>query len=108
MTALDGALALAQVHDIAVDVAEDLHLDVARLGEIALEEDGGVSKGRLRFASRRLQGVVKVLRALDDADDQARARYPALGLMVVLRRVEALGDAVVPAWLAAALELADG
>ena len=49
-----------------------------------------------------------VVAPLDDADDQARARYPALGLMVVLRRVEALGDAVVPAWLAAALELADG
>lgn len=32
-----------------------------------------------------------------------RASYPDLGLMIELRRVEALGDAVTPAWLAAAL-----
>jgi folate-binding protein YgfZ len=37
------------------------------------------------------------------AGDRTRAAYPALGLMVELRRVEALGDAIVPEWLAAAL-----
>lgn len=37
-------------------------------------------------------------------DDRERARYEALGLMVSLRRVEALGDALRPAWLVAALE----
>ncbi|PZP18126.1 MAG: folate-binding protein YgfZ, partial [Sphingomonas hengshuiensis] len=31
------------------------------------------------------------------------ASYPDLGLMVELRRVEALGDALRPAWLVAAL-----
>jgi folate-binding protein YgfZ len=37
------------------------------------------------------------------AGDRTRAAYPDLGLMVELRRVEALGDAIVPEWLAAAL-----
>lgn len=35
--------------------------------------------------------------------DRTRATYPELGLMVEHRRVEALGDALVPAWLGAAL-----
>ena len=35
--------------------------------------------------------------------DRTRAVYPDLGLMVELRRVEALGDAIVPSWLATAL-----
>ncbi len=37
------------------------------------------------------------------AGDRTRAAYPDLGLMVELRRVEALGDAIVPEWLAAAV-----
>ncbi len=37
------------------------------------------------------------------AGDRTRALYPALGLMVEHRRIEALGDALRPAWLAAAL-----
>ncbi|MBY0338300.1 MAG: folate-binding protein [Acetobacteraceae bacterium] len=40
-------------------------------------------------------------------DPRARVCYPALGLMVTLRRVEALGDAHVPGWLAEALAEAD-
>jgi folate-binding protein YgfZ len=37
------------------------------------------------------------------AGDRTRAAYPDLGLMVELRRIEALGDAIVPEWLAGAL-----
>lgn len=37
------------------------------------------------------------------AGERTRAVYPDLGLMVELRRVEALGDAIVPPWLTAAL-----
>lgn len=40
------------------------------------------------------------------AGDRTRAVYPDLGLMVELRRVEALGDAIVPPWLATALAAA--
>lgn len=35
--------------------------------------------------------------------DRTRARYPDLGLMVEHRRIEALGDALLPDWLAAAI-----
>lgn len=38
-----------------------------------------------------------------EAGDRTRAVYPDIGLMVELRRVEALGDAIVPDWLATAL-----
>ena len=44
-----------------------------------------------------------VVAPLGEAGERTRATYPELGLMVELRRVEALGDAIVPAWLAAAL-----
>ncbi|MEO5937711.1 MAG: folate-binding protein [Sphingomonas sp.] len=37
------------------------------------------------------------------AGDRTRAVYPDQGLMIELRRVEALGDAIVPEWLAGAL-----
>jgi tRNA-modifying protein YgfZ len=44
-----------------------------------------------------------VVAPLGEAGARTRAVYPDLGLMVEHRRVEALGDALVPDWLAAAL-----
>lgn len=44
-----------------------------------------------------------VIAPLAEPGARTRATYPDLGLMVELRRTEALGDAIVPAWLAAAL-----
>ena len=44
-----------------------------------------------------------VVAPLAESGDRTRATYPDLGLMVEHRRVEALGDAIVPDWLAAAL-----
>ncbi|MES2442797.1 MAG: folate-binding protein [Pseudomonadota bacterium] len=44
-----------------------------------------------------------VVAPLGEQGERTRAAYPELGLMVELRRVEALGDALVPGWLAAAL-----
>ena len=44
-----------------------------------------------------------VVSLLCEPGDRTRAAYPDLGLMVEQRRVEALGDALRPAWLAAAL-----
>ncbi len=44
-----------------------------------------------------------VVAPLAEAGERTRAAYPDLGLMVELRRVEALGDAIMPDWLAAAL-----
>ncbi|WP_342658149.1 folate-binding protein [Sphingomonas sp. NY01] len=44
-----------------------------------------------------------VVAPLGEAGDRTRATYPELGLMVEHCRVEALGDALIPAWLAPAL-----
>jgi hypothetical protein len=48
-----------------------------------------------------------VVAPLDSADDRARTEYPELGLMVTHRRIEALGDALRPAWLTEALAAQD-
>jgi len=45
-----------------------------------------------------------VVAPLGEAGDRTRASYPELGLMVEHRRVEALGDAIRPDWLATALQ----
>jgi hypothetical protein len=50
---LDRALALAEVHHVAVMVADDLELDVAGVVEILLDVDVAVAEGRLRLALRR-------------------------------------------------------
>ncbi|HEX4695733.1 folate-binding protein [Sphingomonas sp.] len=44
-----------------------------------------------------------VVAPIAPASDRTRAVYSDLGLMVELRRVEAMGDAIIPDWLAAAL-----
>jgi folate-binding protein YgfZ len=44
-----------------------------------------------------------VVAPLDPAEPKRRAAYPDLGLMVALRRVKALGDALRPDWLVAAV-----
>jgi folate-binding protein YgfZ len=44
-----------------------------------------------------------VVAPLREGEAKMRAAYPDLGLMVTLRRVDALDDALVPDWLAAAL-----
>jgi folate-binding protein YgfZ len=44
-----------------------------------------------------------VVAPLGEPGDRTRATYPDLGLMVEHRRVEAIGDALRPDWLAAAL-----
>lgn len=44
-----------------------------------------------------------VVAPLGEAGDRTRTAYPELGLMIEHRRVEALGDAIMPEWLAAAL-----
>ena len=47
-----------------------------------------------------------VVAPIAPAGERTRAVYPDLGLMVELRRVEALGDAIIPSWLATALAAA--
>lgn len=44
-----------------------------------------------------------VVAPFTEPSNRTRTTYPELGLMIEHRRVEALGDAVIPTWLAAAL-----
>ncbi|MNN28293.1 hypothetical protein D3C81_1418570 [compost metagenome] len=50
VAALQRAVALVQVDDIAVAVAEDLHLDVTRTGDVALDQDARIAEGGLPLA----------------------------------------------------------
>jgi hypothetical protein len=50
VAALDRAVALPQVHEVAVRVAEDLHLDVLGAGDVALDEH--LARGRRRRRPR--------------------------------------------------------
>ena len=52
MAPLDRALALAEVHHVAVVVADDLELDVARVLEVLLDVDVAVAEGGLGLALR--------------------------------------------------------
>ena len=44
MAALHRAIALVEMQDVAVVVAQDLHLDVAGAADVALQEDGAVAE----------------------------------------------------------------
>ena len=63
VAALDRALALAQVDDVAVAVAEDLELDVARLDQVLLEVDRAVAEGLRRLVARGGELAVDLLGA---------------------------------------------
>ncbi len=73
VAALDRALALAQVHDVAVMIAEDLVLDVPRRLEILLDVDIADAERRLGLALRRAEGMRQFLRLLHDAHAAAAA-----------------------------------
>src|SRR5213080_1833617 len=62
MTPLDRALALVQVDDAALRVAEDLDLDVARRLEIALDVDLAAAEGALRAPGRRGERARQLVR----------------------------------------------
>jgi folate-binding protein YgfZ len=75
-------------------------------------ELGGVSFGKgcyvgqentARMNWRSMINRRLVVAPLDETGGRVRAVYPDLGLMVEHRRVDALGDAITPDWLAAAL-----
>ena len=65
MAALDGALALGQVHHAAGRVGQELDLDVARGLEPAFEEDLVVAERAPGLAAGRLDGLGQVGRVAD-------------------------------------------
>jgi folate-binding protein YgfZ len=104
-----------RAHRLALGVTEgvaELGQDATLWLECNAHELGGVSFTKGCYVGQentaRMHHRAKVNRRLivapiADAGDRVRVRYPELGVMVALRRVEALGDAVIAPWLADAL-----
>lgn len=102
-------------HRLALGVTEgqaDLGTDQTLWLEANARELNGVSFTKGCYTGQentaRMHHRAKVNRRLvvapiAEPGDRTRTTYLALGRMVELRRVEALGDAVVPSWLATAL-----
>ncbi|WP_254606613.1 CAF17-like 4Fe-4S cluster assembly/insertion protein YgfZ [Sphingomonas bacterium] len=81
-----------------------LECNAAELGGVSF--DKGCYVGQENTARMHYRGKVGrrlVVAAIGPEGDRVRARYPELGMMVEHRRVDALGDALVPSWLAPAL-----
>ena len=97
MAALDRALALAEMHDVAVVVAENLELDVARRFDVLLEVDVADAERGFGFALRRLDRLRELARRAHDAhaaSAAARGRLDDDGIADVLRQLERLVLAV--------------
>ena len=73
MTALHGAVAVVEVDDVAVVVAEDLDLDVLGAAQVLLDEDLVVAEGLLGLVDGLLELTVHVGLAVDDAHTAAAA-----------------------------------
>ena len=73
MAALHGAIALVEMEDVAVAVAQDLHFDVAGAADEALQEDGVVAEGGAGFAAGFLQAAGEIGGFLDHAHAAAAA-----------------------------------
>ena len=72
--------------------------EMEKAGVAALSLEDQVSPKRCPAAATH-----SIVVPVADAGERTRVRYPELGWMVEHRRIEALGDAVRPAWLEAAL-----
>ena len=75
---LDRALALAEVDDVAVLVAEDLELDVARRLDVLLDVDVAHAERGLGLALRRLDRMRQLAGRAHDAHAAAAAAAVAL------------------------------
>jgi folate-binding protein YgfZ len=95
------------VAELGQDKTLWLEANAAELGGVSFTKGcyvGQENTARMHYrakVNRRL-----IVAPIAEPGDRTRAIYPELGLMVEFRRTEALGDAIVPAWLAAALEAA--
>ncbi|MCC2981450.1 YgfZ/GcvT domain-containing protein [Sphingomonas sp. IC4-52] len=62
---------------------------------------GQENTARMNYRSKVNRRLV--VAPISEPGSRTRATYPELGLMVEHRRIESLGDALIPAWLAGAL-----
>jgi folate-binding protein YgfZ len=83
-----------------------LECNAAELGGVSFTKGcyvGQENTARMNYRSKVNRRLVVV--PSDAPGERTRIHYPELGLAVEHRRVEDLGDALVPDWLAAALSL---
>ena len=73
VAALDRAVALAEVDHVPVRVREHLHLDVARILEVALDVDAAVGEVLLALALRRLERALGLVGRRDELHPLAAA-----------------------------------
>ena len=73
VAALHRAVALEQVDHVVVVVGEHLHLHVARVGQVALDVDGGVREELLALARGALERLLELVLRLGDAEALAAA-----------------------------------
>ena len=78
MSPLDGAVALIEMDNVAVVVAEKLNLDMLGLVEEALDEDGAVAEGGLGFRSCALERFLERLLLADASHTSATATKSSL------------------------------
>src|SRR5438128_12461023 len=78
MASLDRAVTLAKVDHVAVLVREDLHLDVARVGKVALEVDRGIGEELFPLAACALECALEL--RLGERHAEALAASSASGL----------------------------
>ena len=78
MTPLHGAVALVEMDDVAVAVAQDLHFDVAGAAHVALQEHGVVSEGGAGLEPRLFQQAREIGGTLDHAHTAAAAAERSL------------------------------
>ena len=78
MAALERAVAVAEVDERAMEVAEDLHLDMARIADVALQQQPLVAERPRRLASSCGERGAKLRLGRDNADPLAAP--PATGL----------------------------
>ena len=67
MPPLHRAIALVQMHHVAVPVAENLHLDVFRARNVAFEKHRRIAERAARLALRLVEQIRRDRRACDDA-----------------------------------------
>ena len=88
------------MHAVAVHVEQELHLDVPRLVEVALEVDAAVAEARLGLARRRAERRLHAGCGVDDADALAAAARGRLerdriaDALRVLPRRACVGDGI--------------
>ena len=73
MAALQRAVALVEMDDVAVAVGEHLHLDVARRGDVFLDQHARIAERRLRLARRAFERGIELGMLVDAAHALAAA-----------------------------------